>query len=243
MSDTAAELSPSLPSVRALQASSAEALASAGAAASAAASSTLTELAALHASVDALLLGAGVPVPLVAAALPAAAAASLMLAALAQPPPDERLFLRYDPAATARAFAARPVASLTRGLVVAYYAGGFFLSLRLDKFFGREEAAQPERALHLRNALTALGPAFVKIGQVLSSRVDLLPSAYLAELRLLQDAVPPFPEPQARAILEAELPPGALAVLSATPVASASLGQVYKARRNGHATTGHWGEM
>jgi predicted unusual protein kinase regulating ubiquinone biosynthesis (AarF/ABC1/UbiB family) len=64
--------------------------------------------------------------------------------------------------------------------------------------------------------------------QVLSARVDLLPAPYLAELKRLQDAVAPFPEAEARAILAAELPAGAFASLSAAPVASASLGQVYR---------------
>ena len=63
---------------------------------------------------------------------------------------------------------------------------------------------------------------------MLSARVDLLPAAYLAELKRLQDAVSPFPEAEARAILAADLPRDTFSTLSAAPVASASLGQVYR---------------
>ena len=51
----------------------------------------------------------------------------------------------------------------------------------------------------------SLGPTYVKLGQVLSSRQDLLPKAYILELRTLQDAVPPFDDALARRILDAEL--------------------------------------
>jgi aarF domain-containing kinase len=64
--------------------------------------------------------------------------------------------------------------------------------------------------------------------QVLSARVDLLPPAYLSELKRLQDAVAPFPESLAREILARELPAGVFSALSPAPVASASLGQVYR---------------
>jgi predicted unusual protein kinase regulating ubiquinone biosynthesis (AarF/ABC1/UbiB family) len=78
--------------------------------------------------------------------------------------------------------------------------------------------------------LVSLGPTYVKLGQVLSSRQDLLPKAYIMELRTLQDAVPPFDDALARRILDAEL--GAAnakkLALSSAPIASASLGQVYK---------------
>ena len=75
-----------------------------------------------------------------------------------------------------------------------------------------------------------MGPTYVKLGQVLSSRQDLLPAPYIRELRTLQDSVPPFDDDLARRILAAELGPGAASklTLSARPIASASLGQVYK---------------
>src|ERR671933_184133 len=59
-------------------------------------------------------------------------------------------------------------------------------------------------AQHVRLALEELGPTFVKLGQVLSTRSDLLPPAYLAELARLQDAAPEVPADRVLAILEGE---------------------------------------
>ena len=61
------------------------------------------------------------------------------------------------------------------------------------------------RGVRLRMALERLGPIFIKFGQVLSTRRDLLPLDIADELARLQDRVPPFPPAQARAIIEAEL--------------------------------------
>ncbi|HJT60156.1 MAG TPA: ubiquinone biosynthesis regulatory protein kinase UbiB, partial [Burkholderiales bacterium] len=58
------------------------------------------------------------------------------------------------------------------------------------------------RGRRLRQALETLGPIFVKFGQVLSTRRDLLPEDFADELALLQDRVPPFPAPVARALVE-----------------------------------------
>jgi ubiquinone biosynthesis protein len=87
----------------------------------------------------------------------------------------------------------------------------------------------PER---LRQVLTALGPTFVKLGQILSTRPDLLPPAFIAELNLLQDAVPPFPAEVAIATIEAELGRPLVAIFAdfcREPLAAASLGQVHAA--------------
>lgn len=87
----------------------------------------------------------------------------------------------------------------------------------------------PER---LRLALTALGPTFVKLGQTLSTRPDLLPPAWIEELNKLQDTVPPFPADVAIATIEAELhqPIDALfRRFECEPLAAASLGQVHGA--------------
>ena len=61
------------------------------------------------------------------------------------------------------------------------------------------------RGVRLRMALEHLGPIFIKFGQVLSTRRDLLPLDVADELAKLQDRVPPFPVAQARAVIEAEL--------------------------------------
>lgn len=63
----------------------------------------------------------------------------------------------------------------------------------------------PKRAKELRKILGDLGPSFAKVGQALSSRPDLLPPIYLAELGQLQDKLPPFPTPIAMALIEEEL--------------------------------------
>jgi ubiquinone biosynthesis protein len=93
----------------------------------------------------------------------------------------------------------------------------------------------PERyslPTHFRQALEELGPTFVKLGQVLSTRPDLLPPAYIAELSRLQEAVPPVPWEELRVVVEEELgrPPEELFLrIDPEPRASASLGQVHEA--------------
>ncbi|NJN16693.1 MAG: AarF/ABC1/UbiB kinase family protein [Oscillochloris sp.] len=87
-------------------------------------------------------------------------------------------------------------------------------------------------AARLREALVALGPTFVKLGQALSTRPDLLPSEFVYELGKLQDTVPPFPAEQAIALIEEsfERPIDQLyASFERTPLAAASLGQVHAA--------------
>ncbi|MGO4475738.1 ubiquinone biosynthesis regulatory protein kinase UbiB [Massilia sp. 2TAF26] len=86
------------------------------------------------------------------------------------------------------------------------------------------------RAIRLRLALEELGPIFVKFGQVLSTRPDLMPPDIVAELSLLQDRVPPFDSDLAIAQITRSLgaPPSELfATFERTPVASASIAQVH----------------
>jgi predicted unusual protein kinase regulating ubiquinone biosynthesis (AarF/ABC1/UbiB family) len=85
----------------------------------------------------------------------------------------------------------------------------------------------------LKEHLIKLGPTFIKIGQSLGTRADLLPLAYIKELALLQDQVPPFSNEEAFARIESELGrtlAEGYAEIDPAPVASASLGQVYRAR-------------
>jgi ubiquinone biosynthesis protein len=94
--------------------------------------------------------------------------------------------------------------------------------------FGRKPKA--DRGVRLRLALEALGPIFVKFGQVLSTRRDLIPLDIATELALLQDRVPPFPSAQAAASIQAALgasPHQLFKHFETDPVASASIAQVH----------------
>ncbi len=87
--------------------------------------------------------------------------------------------------------------------------------------------------MRLRLALTELGTTFIKLGQVLSARSDLLPPEYIAELSKLQDEVPPLPYEQISAVFRADFscsPSEAFSEFDIVPAASASIGQVYAAR-------------
>lgn len=104
----------------------------------------------------------------------------------------------------------------------------FLLPLTRLFFFWRKLSDPP--AVRLRQALEALGPIFVKFGQVLSTRRDLLPPDVAEELAKLQDRVPPFPSEQALALLEANFGQSAHDVFrkfDPTPIASASVAQVH----------------
>lgn len=62
------------------------------------------------------------------------------------------------------------------------------------------QANEPGRAVQLRGAIERLGPAYVKVAQALSTRVDLLSPQYFTQIQLLQDRVPPFPCDQAKEV-------------------------------------------
>ena len=140
---------------------------------------------------------------------------------------------RYDAVAIAEHYRFRLLAVLWRALSVALMLGSFVLGLLLDRALGRKEVNEPRRAAQLRRILTDLGPTFIKVGQALSTRPDLINPKFLDELIKLQDQLPPFDSYVASRIIEKELgrtPDEVYSYISPEPVAAASLGQVYKAR-------------
>jgi predicted unusual protein kinase regulating ubiquinone biosynthesis (AarF/ABC1/UbiB family) len=140
---------------------------------------------------------------------------------------------RYDAQAIAQYYRFRPWRTLSRALRIILSFALLILGLKLDQFQDQSEQNQPRRAEQLRKLLTALGPTYIKVGQALSTRPDLIRKDFLEELIKLQDQLPPAPNEVAFATIEAELgrPVSALySQISANPVAAASLGQVYRAR-------------
>jgi predicted unusual protein kinase regulating ubiquinone biosynthesis (AarF/ABC1/UbiB family) len=114
----------------------------------------------------------------------------------------------------------------------------FIRTLRFLVFRGaqgseKKEARLEQQAVWLKESLIRLGPTFIKIGQSLGTRGDLLPLSYVQELVKLQDQVPPYPQAEAYARIEIELGrkvSECYAEISPEPIAAASLGQVYHAR-------------
>ncbi|WP_435364684.1 ABC1 kinase family protein [Haloarchaeobius sp. DYHT-AS-18] len=105
--------------------------------------------------------------------------------------------------------------------------------------FGGKRQVSPEtrvrRAERLLDSLLTLGPTFIKLGQLLSTRPDILPAEYIDVLASLQDDVPAAPWDEARVVIEGELGPieEVYDEFDTTPISGASLGQVYRARVDG----------
>ncbi len=140
---------------------------------------------------------------------------------------------RYNPDDIARHYRYRPWLAWGRLLRIIWSFAGFILSLKWDEWQNQVEQNKGKRATQLRELLTRLGPTFIKVGQALSTRPDLIRKDFLEELVKLQDQLPPFDSAIAYRIIEAELDRSiseSFSELSATPVAAASLGQVYRGR-------------
>jgi predicted unusual protein kinase regulating ubiquinone biosynthesis (AarF/ABC1/UbiB family) len=96
----------------------------------------------------------------------------------------------------------------------------------------KQAARRKTQAVWIRNTLLDLGPTFIKVGQLFSTRADIFPGEYVEELAKLQDKVPAFSYEQVEAIIEKELGkkiPELFHSFEPIPLAAASLGQVHKA--------------
>ena len=143
----------------------------------------------------------------------------------------------YDIPAIREYWSSRPLASLKRasGLIAKLTAWG--AGVASDVATDNVERNSRKRAIAMRDLISEQGPAFVKVGQAIAIRPDLLPQAYLDELQKLLDQVAPFGSAEARAMIKAQLGNGLeledvfedAATAFAKPVAAASIGQVYKA--------------
>ncbi len=140
---------------------------------------------------------------------------------------------RYDPEVIKAYYRQRPLQVFRRFINIISPLIFFTLSLWWDKLRGKSTQNERRRAIKLKQILTNLGPAYIKIGQALSTRPDLIAPTYLEELTQLQDQLPAFPNEVAYRFIEEELgqPPEQIyAELSPNPIAAASLGQVYKGK-------------
>ena len=126
-----------------------------------------------------------------------------------------------------------------RFVLVAWNFLPFVVAVLRDRrrfiFFGARRHPSPEaqdrRAMVLVETLIALGPTFIKLGQLLSTRPDVLPPVYLDRLATLQDDVPPAPWEETRALIEGAIGPidERFSSFETQAISGASLGQVYRA--------------
>ncbi|KAG0474732.1 hypothetical protein HPP92_014418 [Vanilla planifolia] len=146
---------------------------------------------------------------------------------------NDSLPLVYDPNIISSYWGKRPRAVATRIIQLLAVAGGFLSNLGLDLINKKIKENEVARAIVLREIVTSLGPAYIKLGQALSIRPDILSPAAMTELQKLCDKVPSFPDEMAMALIEEELGRPwheIYSELTPSPIAAASLGQVYKGR-------------
>ncbi len=138
---------------------------------------------------------------------------------------------RYDIDAIANYYRNQPLRVWWRCIVIFVPLIWLFLRLRLNAKASAKELKK--LAIESRKLLTRLGPAFIKIGQALSTRPDIVPPVFMDELAELQDQLPPFPNEIAFQFIRDALggdPLEVYAEISDNPIAAASLGQVYKGK-------------
>jgi len=129
------------------------------------------------------------------------------------------------------------------GVLIKYGFGDLVETLHIDQYIEiglqmiskkrREHEEKSSRAERVRMAFEELGPTYIKLGQILSTRPDLVPVDFVSELSKLQDEVPPFAFEDAKGIVESELRQPIEKIFETfaqTPLASASIGQVHQAR-------------
>ncbi|XP_027333594.1 uncharacterized protein LOC113848331 isoform X1 [Abrus precatorius] len=146
---------------------------------------------------------------------------------------SEFLPLVYDPASISAYWGKRPRAVATRIVQLLSVGGGFLSHITWDVVNKKVKENEVARAIELREIVTSLGPAYIKLGQALSIRPDILSPVAMTELQKLCDKVPSFPDDMAMALIEEELGQqwqNIYSELSSSPIAAASLGQVYKGR-------------
>jgi len=139
--------------------------------------------------------------------------------------------LRYDPLEADRYWSSRTLQVWKRDMEISVPITTFLGKVLIDYQQGMEERNRQLRAREFMSIIAGLGPAFIKAGQALSSRPDLLPPEYLTELQKLQDRLPPFSNAVAFRIMEEQLGVPIDSVferIEPEPVAAASIGQVYK---------------
>jgi hypothetical protein len=143
---------------------------------------------------------------------------------------------KYDPIQAKIFYSKYPQVVLQRSLQLVRLSNQFLVGLLLDKYIFKNQEDPQQRtklANELLQLITQLGPTAIKVGQALSVRPDIIPKEYATALATLQDQVPPFSSKDARDIVQREL--GTIrfdqlqGMATKDPVASASIGQVYKA--------------
>jgi predicted unusual protein kinase regulating ubiquinone biosynthesis (AarF/ABC1/UbiB family) len=149
------------------------------------------------------------------------------------PPQRDTTIQPYDPERIRQQYEGQWLKVTQRWIAILFPFARFVFHRWWDTKTDIARANEKSRAVELREMLTTLGPAFIKIGQALSTRPDILSAGFLEELSKLQDQIPPFDNEVAYRFIEEELGAPYQDIyddLSPEPIAAASLGQVYKGK-------------